>query len=287
MATTSKNISIPDRSPGFTMSSRSPHTPPPSATRLRGYPLRRRASSSSLRSSVSEASVESSELDWTTGEDDDLHRLCDEYANESTHTPYAGAAPPNQLVHHLAKTARRGRYGDDNDRWRHTLRSTRKRINMIMREDAPPLYTRMEHGGIVKSRSTPNTGLTSPHPLISSQRLVYTLDDEKTPRKILANITAGAYYSPDKSGLRQALGSITIAAPMKSEQPIRRSARHAAISLSDTIDEEANDGASTPKVKHTRRQSSSPVKRLATEINIDDGLRLGLRPRKRQNSVAY
>lgn len=122
-------INLPERSPGFTVSSnasvspRTPRTPPPTATRLRGYPLRRRASSiSSLRSSVSEASVESSELDWSTNEDDNLHRICDEYANESTHTPYADCAPPNQLVHHLAKTARKSKFGPENDRWRHTLR---------------------------------------------------------------------------------------------------------------------------------------------------------------------
>ncbi|TIA89701.1 hypothetical protein E3P81_02790 [Wallemia ichthyophaga] len=286
-------INLPERSPGFTVSSnasvspRTPRTPPPTATRLRGYPLRRRASSiSSLRSSVSEASVESSELDWSTNEDDNLHRICDEYANESTHTPYADCAPPNQLVHHLAKTARKSKFGPENDRWRHTLRSTRRRINMIMREDARPLYSRIQSNqGLVKSKSTPsNSGMTSPH-----QRLIYLndIEDERTPRKLLANITAEAYFSPDKSGLRQALGSISIASSIKSEQPIRRSARHAAISSISSdetmIDcaQDNNDNNKTPKAQHRRKSSNSPYKSLAAECTIDEGSRIGLRPRKR------
>ena len=106
---------------------KSPKTPPPSTSRVRGYPFRQRASSvSSLRSSLSDVlsdtSVESSELDWNKNEDDNLHKLCDDYANESSHTPYAAGAPPNQLVHHLAKTARKNTYGANSDRWRHSLR---------------------------------------------------------------------------------------------------------------------------------------------------------------------
>lgn len=159
---------------------------------------------------------------------------------------------------------------------------------MIMREDAPPLYSRIQaHQGLVKSKSTSSAGdFTSPH-----QRLIYLndIDDERTPRKLLANITADAYYSPDKSGLRQALGSISIAGSMKSEQPIRRSARHAAfnsISSDDTIDEECvQDNNNTPKAHQRRKSSNSPVKRLAAECTIDEGARIGLRPRKRQNSV--
>ena len=165
---------------------------------------------------------------------------------------------------------------------------------MIMREDAPPLYSRIQSNhDLVKSRSSSSAGeFTSPH-----DRLIYLSDmaDERTPRKLLANITADAYFSPDKSGLRQALGSISIAGSIKSEQPIRRSARHAvfnsanslnSVSSDDSVQEEgAQDNVNTPKARQRRKSSNSPIKRLAAECTIEEGAQLCLRPRKRLNSA--
>lgn len=135
-----------------------------------------------------------------------------------------------------------------------------------------------------------------------SPRLTFRKNDNNTPHKVLANITADAFYSPDKD-VRQALGSISIDAPSQkfSSFPVRRSARHATLKIrefgnKEIIHEETFiDLNSTPVINqhgkivnnNNSHDKTSPTKRLAPPSTIEDltSHNLNLRPRKRQNSI--